>query len=163
MLGLVSSVGATEPAPTQVERVVAKENWAGIYRFVDEEDAEGKRFRKTQVLRETSTIPARLGVQFGYRLNLEGKCGWVVPLKSVIHLPPPGRRTQDGVPFERTERYLLSAACEGETGIGYAFDTPDELLPGPWTFELWNGDERIYARTFDVVPDERPNPSDATR
>jgi Domain of unknown function (DUF3859) len=40
----------------------------------------------------------------------------------------------------------------GEQFGFFRFDRDDELIPGLWRFEAWEGDTRLYSAEFEVVP-----------
>jgi Domain of unknown function (DUF3859) len=40
----------------------------------------------------------------------------------------------------------------GEQFGFFRFDRDDELIPGLWQFEAWEGDTRLYSAEFEVVP-----------
>lgn len=157
LLALVTTrVLAAEAAPTTTAHVVAHETHVGIY--VTEgarlSVSGGQEVGDRRFVSDSTIVPARVGVKFGYSVKLEGPCGWTIPIRRVSRYPAPGLVTDDGVRYRTAASYMLVDGCAADWGAGFSFDTTDELLVGRWTFELWNGDERIYLRSFDVVPDD---------
>jgi len=110
-----------------------------------------------QLIASTDTIPAQLGVKFGFRYTIIGKpedaivtvrqvtvyppTGVVSPKMGVLHTNSFSTRNQIGSPF----------------GAGYEIDEPWELVPGVWTIQLWVGDQKLAEHSFTVAA-----PGDAT-
>jgi hypothetical protein len=129
----------------------------GIY-TVDREahgrSAEGiglSTVRNVRLAVTTTTIPAQVGVTFGFRYKVVGRdTGEVVQLRKVTKYPPPGLRTPKGEVLRETERTLRNKI--GETRFtSYALVDGFELVPGPWTIELWQGSVRLASQTFTLV------------
>ena len=36
----------------------------------------------------------------------------------------------------------------------YGFDDPWELVPGPWTLEIWDDDKKLFSQIFNVVQEK---------
>ncbi len=104
-----------------------------------------------QLVQETATIPARIGVRFGFRYRVVGKGRGTVTLTKVNRLPAPGLRNPDTGNVTITERTTIEAAIGETRYTGYSFDHDWEFVPGTWTFELWQGDRKLTSRSFDVV------------
>ncbi|MFN3655881.1 MAG: DUF3859 domain-containing protein [Pseudolabrys sp.] len=100
----------------------------------------------------TTAIPAQLGLRFGMQYKVIGApAGKTISLKSVVVYPPAGLRSPAvAQPILRNE--TTSTAKIGETTYeGYRFDDPWELVPGPWTIQLWYGDRKLAEQTFTVT------------
>jgi hypothetical protein len=41
---------------------------------------------------------------------------------------------------------------------GYSLDDDVELLPGPWSIEIWLGDRKLVGKTFRLVSAPPPAP-----
>lgn len=87
------------------------------------------------------TVPATLGLAFGVRVQLAA--GEMVPYGEVRVFRP--GRTQP-------ETWGSSFGSLGPTVSFFSFDREEELIPGLWRFEAWDGAERLYAVDFDIVP-----------
>lgn len=86
------------------------------------------------------TVPAEIGLAFGVRAELAP--GTAVALGEVrIYLP--GR--------DRPETWATSFSDLGQTFSFFSFDRRDELIPGLWRFEAWDGPDRLYQVEFEVV------------
>lgn len=85
-------------------------------------------------------VPAAIGLAFGVKSRMLP--GTVVQGEMRVYRP--------GSPDPET----------WETGFGdigdqfafFRFDRPDELIPGVWRFEAWDGETQLYSVEFEVVP-----------
>ncbi len=91
---------------------------------------------------DRQVVPAALGLAFGVRA-----------------MGAPGFATSDGAEARVTrpggtapEVWSSGISDAGDTLSFFRFDTEDELLPGRWTFEGWDGETRLYHVEFEVVP-----------
>ncbi|MEZ5798944.1 MAG: hypothetical protein R3D63_16600 [Paracoccaceae bacterium] len=89
---------------------------------------------------DRQVVPASIGIAFGVRAA--ARPGWAGP--AVIHVLRPGRSTP--------ETFETSISDAGGALAFFRFDTQDELLPGLWALEAWQGDTRLYHAEFEVVP-----------
>ena len=102
---------------------------------------------------ETTTIPARLGLHFGFRYRIGGVAqGRVIDVRKLTLFPtamqPPGATK----PITRAEHtYQRQIGTIGFTG--YAFDETSELMPGIWTFQMWLGGRMLSEVKFTVIED----------
>ena len=102
---------------------------------------------------DTTTIPARLGVHFGFRYRLNGApAGQVVELRKVTKFPtamqPPGADR----PITRAEQ-VYSRQIGTISFTGYAFDEASEQVPGAWAFQMWFGGRMLSEMKFTVIED----------
>jgi len=142
----------------QVQRIEISD--PGIYKadITDTKEAPGAIAGRTNLLsnikidQSTTTIPAKLGISFGFKYNAVGTSnGTSVKLKMVTHYPSPGlREPKTGNIMMRDESYT-----ERKLGAsGYRFYTLEEsweLVPGTWTFEVWEGDRKLATQSFTVI------------
>jgi|SRR5215475_1447825 len=99
----------------------------------------------------TTTIPATVGVKFGFRFRAFGSAGGLVRLKYVTLVPQPGiRDPKTGMTKTRGE-YLEPVMIGGMEFMGFRFDQSWEIALGTWTFELWDGDRKLASQSFDIV------------
>ena len=105
-----------------------------------------------QLVEKTHTVPAKLGVRFGFRFVVVGApANAKVTLRKITHFPPGG--LQPPAPREALSRSesTITRNIGGEVSYtGYAFDDPWELVPGPWTIELWYGDRKLVSEGFTI-------------
>ena len=108
----------------------------------------------TNFRRETATtnVPAQIGVRFGFEYKVVGKpAGKIVSLKKVTVFPPEGLRSPTvAQPLQHSDITVTPKIGE-KTYVGYRFDDPWELVPGPWRIELWDGDRKVAERIFTVT------------
>ena len=84
-------------------------------------------------------IPARLGISFGV----------VAVSESDIF----GTRLVTWKPGATEPEYWYSDMVAGQPTIqGYMFETPDELITGPWRLEAYDGETQLYSVAFEVLP-----------
>ena len=107
--------------------------------------------------RQTDKVPAKIGVQFGFRFKLtnipEAK---TVDLKTIVKHPP--IKNEQGV-IER--EYTLTTTLPVTDGYvsevtGYSLDRSEELVPGVWVFEHWYRGEKLVSQSFTVVASDKP-------
>jgi len=100
----------------------------------------------------TTTVPARHGVRFGFRYKVTGTPdGATIPLKFVTVFPPAGLSPPNmAQPIHNSE----SGQTAKIGGVGYhdyGFDDPWELVPGPWTIQMWYGKTKLAEKNFTVT------------
>jgi hypothetical protein len=127
----------------------------GIYavdREISGRDQQGISLATATNIQHTSTqrtVPAQLGVTFGFRYRIVGKPeGATIPLKKVIIYPAPGLQT----PFPSSR--VRKAVFEYEASIGetntelYTLEDQFELVPGTWVLEMWLGSRKLASQPF---------------
>jgi hypothetical protein len=145
-------------AQSKVDRIDIVE--AGIFRAatLSIEHAPDTATRQRNVLAETklvtatTRIEAKLGVHFGMRYRLVGRPNnATVKLTSITQYPVPGLRNPlVGKPQTRGEHSLF--ATIGTINYrGYVFEHDWELVPGVWTFEIWDGQRKLASQAFEVI------------
>ncbi|MCP3469284.1 DUF3859 domain-containing protein [Bradyrhizobium sp. CCGUVB1N3] len=101
---------------------------------------------------ETTTVPARKGIRFGYEYRLAGAPnGALVPVRSITIFPPGGiRNPRTGEVFSRsdvTERWAI-----GSTVLhGYSLDEDWEAVPGTWVLQTWVGEQKVAEMEFTLT------------
>ncbi len=102
--------------------------------------------------KQTTQVPATLGVLFGFSFNLTGvtEQGSAEYKKVITH--PPIRNAKGEIEREYsttitrpTNNGYLYSVC------GYRLNRPEELVPGVWTFEIWYHDKTIVSQSFTVL------------
>jgi len=104
-----------------------------------------------KLVQPTATIPGRLGVRFGLRYNIVGQTGAKVGLKMVTLIPKPGIHNPNTGNTTVHDEYLTTKTIGTPSYRDYGFDNPWEIVPGTWTFEIWDGDRRLASQNFIVV------------
>jgi hypothetical protein len=139
----VTSIEVTEYGLYTADQDKGQRNSAGVLR------SEVSNIRHAAT---TTTVPAELGVHFGFRYKIVGSpTGKPIELRKVTIYPPAGLKSPKAPTPLQNSSYTLSRKI-GETSFtDYAFDDPWELVPGPWTIQLWLGDRKLAEKKFTVV------------
>lgn len=120
----------------------------GIYEPFDKQSKE-----LPQIVDFTTTIPARLGVEFGYILSINKARG--MTLQFIMEHPPfPNSKGQIAPPFEGEEFVRHN---EYRFFLGDTFWLPLEDKVGPWRLITMLEGEVIADKTFNIIPDETAN------
>jgi Domain of unknown function (DUF3859) len=126
----------------QVARIPTPENAVGPIKLITD----------VQLVRKTTTIPARVGLRFGLRYRPIGDpLGSVSSLQLVVRYPGRGLRDAKTGTFMSDSKEMVRRTIGDVHHFGFTFDTTSELAPGIWTFEIWQEDRRIVAQEFDIV------------
>ncbi len=159
LLTLAALIGVASVAQAQtatIQRIEIVEH--GIY-TVDKtncrRDEQGiERCSRSNIRHAASTwaIPAQLGVEFGLRYRAVGSpAGDQVKLQRTWLLRPPGfRPPAPGNPISRLDRED-TVALGNTILVTYGFDDSWELVPGPWTLELWYAGRKVGSQVFTVT------------
>jgi hypothetical protein len=98
----------------------------------------------------TTNVPARIGTSFGFRVKFPGaSSNKVVPCTAKcfhpeLHNPSSGRSSE----IDQWD----TSGISGENGyIGYTLDNDWELVPGPWTLQVFLDSKLVLEKTFNVV------------
>ena len=132
--------------------------WAGIYtgtRTSTELGTDGiplHELKNVVLIKSTTTIPAKQGVNFGVQYRVTGAPqSRVIELRRLVRYPAPGAANPSVkalLPYHEIE----VQCAPGETcGTGYNLAQPWELIPGTWSFEFWSGDHKLAEQSFRVV------------
>jgi hypothetical protein len=154
---LVLTPAAARPADVQVERVEIVD--AGTYTVtVGEETADPNAPSgaiaapvTATLVEATTAIPARLGLEFGFRYVVVGApAGAEVALDFVIAYPPPGLADPADTEPLRESRYTRRKTIGDTVYLGYGFENDWEIVPGTWRFEIWYEGRELVTRSFEV-------------
>ena len=100
----------------------------------------------------TRTIPAQLGVRFGFRYTVVGApAGTIVPLQIVAVYPNPGVIDPATQQRAAESRWDAAVAIGTMTYSGYKFDNSWEIVPGVWTLQVWYQGRKLAEQSFTVV------------
>jgi hypothetical protein len=106
----------------------------------------------TTLIKTTTTVPARIGSQFGFRYRVIGQAnGAIVNLKRIILVPQPGMRNPATGNTTVRDEYAYQKAIGGTGFASYALDDEWEVVPGTWTIEIWDGNGKLASKSFDLV------------
>lgn len=100
----------------------------------------------------TTTIPAELGVRFGFRTLVSGAPeGAQIPVQMVLTFPPAGLRNPDTGKIVTKEQWDAAVLIGTPSYKGYNFEHPEELVPGKWTWQIWYQGRLLAEQSFTVV------------
>lgn len=108
--------------------------------------------KDVKIVEKTDVVPAKVGIQFGFRYVVIGEpAGASVYLSVTTRFPPQGMRD----PARGRTLYRLDEPVYAKLGqplvSGYKFDQSWEAVPGEWTFEIWDGRRKLAEQRFTVV------------
>ena len=97
----------------------------------------------------TRTVPARMGIHFGFRFRTNGPNNGIVGLRKIIVFPvdmlPPGLSPL------RTAEFPIRKLIGSVSYTGYGFDHAWEMQLGTWTTQIWEGNRKLAEVNFIVV------------
>jgi hypothetical protein len=103
-----------------------------------------------QLVQSTTSIPARVGVTFGFHYRIIGP-GKSVSMTKITHIPSPGIRNPDTGNVTLTDKYSIDRSIGDIHFTSYSFGHDRELIPGTWIVELWVGDRKLASQSFQVI------------
>src|SRR6185295_14205561 len=125
--------------------------WRGIYTSdtVGSRDLPGSPSGKRKIgenyktILMTRSIPMKLGTQFGMKYIVAGEPqGSRARIKIVILFPQKGLRNPANPKTFYRQEYEVWKTIGEETYTGYGFDHDWELVPGPWIYQVWDGNRK---------------------
>ena len=152
-LALLLAAGAAQAQAPQVERLeIVDFGTYKVERGSTTRNAEGiKRAplkREPRRLEWRTIIPAQIGTTFGLRYKVIGTPPDAeVTIRNVISFPAPGLRPSSGEPLTRVESDEQTRIGETVAAL-YTLDDRFELVPGVWSFELWDGNRKLLTQSF---------------
>ena len=118
----------------------------GIYTPFDRESDE-----LPHIVEFTTTIPARVGVEFGYILEIRKARGSRITFR-IEHPPFENDSGEVAPPFEG-EQYVRTP--EWRFFLGDTVWEPPGDKVGTWTLTTWLDGEQVARRSFELVPPEQ--------
>ncbi|HLH87249.1 MAG TPA: DUF3859 domain-containing protein [Xanthobacteraceae bacterium] len=106
------------------------------------------------LMKQTTTIPAKLGVAFGYTVKIHGSPeGGTVTVRDINIVPEPGlHNPKTGHVVYREEATYTRKI--GETfRSDYQLSYDWTLVPGKWVFQLWIDNRKMAEQIFTLVKD----------
>ena len=104
---------------------------------------------KVLLLERTTNVTARVGTSFGFHTKMPGKASGEVIRCTAKCIHPKMTDPTSGHSSE-VEQWDTSGLAGQEGFIGYTFDNSWELVPGPWTIQVFMASELVIERTFNV-------------
>jgi hypothetical protein len=110
------------------------------------------RIAEIELIESTDTVVAQLGGEFGFRFRIAGgPQGEVVPLKIVTKFPSEGLLPPSGNAPVAIDDYDDFGIVGANAFLTWGFDSRDQLVPGLWTIEVWQGDRKLGGHSFHVI------------
>lgn len=119
----------------------------------DPSAAIGKRdvVTKERLVRDTTDVPAQLGIEFGIRYRIIGpRRGDQVSVIGVTKFPAQGLRNPARSETQFRDESVATETIGGSSYLGHRFDEAWEAVPGTWTFEIWQGNQKLAEQSFNV-------------
>lgn len=114
----------------------------GGYRYVNS---------KGQLIKDTTTIPAVKGTQFGFRYVVVGEPKSAkVPTRIVAHYPEGGRQNPNNGKIALKDEFPQTATIGGTPNL-FFFNMGWGMVPGVWTIEVWSQDRKLAEQKFTLV------------
>ena len=105
-----------------------------------------------RLLRRTTEIEARLGVEFGLRYRIIGAPkGGKVAVKIVTIYPGDGLRNPKSDKPTQREELNVDREIGRVPYESYRFDHDWEMVPGVWSFEFWYDGHKLAEQKFTVT------------
>lgn len=102
--------------------------------------------------RATTTIPLKLGVQFGFAIKISGTPdGAFVTIRKATHYPAPGAKEPGKTEPLLVHSSSMDRALNRYYLASYELEEPWELVPGKWLFEFWSGDRKLCEQEFTLA------------
>lgn len=126
-----------------------------------------------KLLQATATVPARVGVEFGFRYKIVGQSTAAPPaqtgttilgiqlgsqpaappvatvnLKYITRIPKPGMRNPETGNVTLTNIFYQEHKVGEELYRLYRLTERWEVVPGTWTLEIWEGDRKLSSQDF---------------
>lgn len=108
---------------------------------------------------QTDRIPAKIGVEFGFRYRLAGPASGT-KINVVMKALTPGLKPSGGDKLEYTSTVEWQREIGRTYYAGFGFEKDWETVPGLWIIQLLVQDQKMAEKTFTVV---RPNEIVASR
>jgi hypothetical protein len=167
LVALLSAVCAAGAQAEEAGAARAEILWTGIYRadvvgFTPQPGtATGKTNKLANIerLETTTTVRTRLGVSFGFEFRLAGTPQDVeMPVRLVVLLPRAGLRNPATQQHFTREEWQPAPRRAGDAAlVGYTLEHPWEMVPGLWTFEIWQSERKLGEQSFCLVGEGKPS------
>jgi len=107
-----------------------------------------------QLIAVTSSIPAKLGINFGFRFRIVGDpIGAPVAIKTVIIFPSGGVVSPtDGL--VHSVSHVDMERIGAVKALACKINEPWLMVPGKWTIQLWVGGQKFAEQSFHLIPQQ---------
>ena len=104
-----------------------------------------------QLVVETTSVPAKVGIQFGFRYKIFGHPSGAPVETKAIFLYPQAGAVSPKMGLLHSTSMSKTVRINESSGIAYSVDEPWELVPGIWTVQLWIDDRKVAEQSFNMV------------
>lgn len=104
-----------------------------------------------QLVGVTTTIPATIGIQFGFRYKIFGTPHAAPVATKAIFIYPEAGAVSPRLGLLHSTSISKVVTIGKSTGIAYTVEEPWELVPGIWTIQLWIDDRKVAEKSFNMV------------
>ena len=105
------------------------------------------------LIAKTNQVPAVVGTTFGFHFTLKEEPAGA-PAQVVVIVKHPPFKKPNGEITGTTDRIPWWYRTDQRVGYTYTFDHQWEAAPGVWTFEVWDGEQKLVAQEFAVYSDQ---------
>jgi hypothetical protein len=103
-------------------------------------------------LQSGSRIHARAGTVIGAELNIVGTPRRAkVPIKVVWRYPAPGLTNPDTKVAKTVDEYVDTKTIGEKFPVFWGLTQSWHLVPGTWTLEIWHGERKLGAQSFEIT------------
>ena len=107
---------------------------------------------KAEQIKDTETIPAVSGTQFGFRYVVIGEPkGAKVPIRIVANYPEGGRQNPNTGKIALKDEYPQTGSLGGAPNF-FFYNMKWGMVPGVWTIEVWCQDRKLAEQKFTIAP-----------
>ena len=120
----------------------------------DAQISTGHRYGATSatVVERTTVIKLKKGIVIGLTAIIRGSPkGQRIPLRVVWRYPQPGMRNPDTGVAKLDDQFETREKLGDETFFYWQLGAEWALVPGEWTFELWDGNRMLAQQSFTLV------------
>ena len=104
-----------------------------------------------KLVKQTETIPGRIGTRFGIEYVVRGRPqNKVVTITCITRFPSQGLVNDKGQKFTKSE--FIQQDIIGENSVRtYTFDNSWEVVPGIWSLEFYYEGRKVGEKLFNIV------------
>ena len=110
-----------------------------------------------KLAQRTESVAANKGVRFGIRYSFDGAKDAVLTIK----LRHPEMTNPATKKTSVVEQWQQKSKAGGLSYAGFTMDSEWEMVPGAWTFEVWDKDGKLAEKVFTVTKEAKMGQSRA--
>jgi len=106
----------------------------------------------TKLISATQMIPAKIGTTFGFHFIIHGNPKGVRANLRAVFLFPPMTNATTGQAYTRFEANITAPLEDNNAAMYYDLTHTWEVVPGKWTFQIFDHDKKLLEEEFTLVP-----------